>query len=169
MQAWQKRLCIIWLSFVSSQGCYHHMSTFPNKGLLLHSIIWVWNRLSFRLSFMKTGSSISWSCEAPDMVAPSSAVVLPASPAFGATVPCWHNKHEAHIIAQEVDKLIHLTLLDDIDNSTKCAHPYHMPGKFRHIWDYKENNVFIIPSNLTDLDLQNHKAEGPCPHATQPY
>ena len=66
-------------------------------------MIWVWNGSSFMLSFMKMGPSISMSDAAPDMITPSLAEVLLASPDPGPAVPCQHNKCEACAIAQEVD------------------------------------------------------------------
>ena len=83
-------------------------------------MIWVWNGPSFMLSFMKMDLSISRSCEASDVVAPSSPGVLLASPNSGAAVPHQHNKCKAHAIVQEVENwssslsLMTLTILPSV-------------------------------------------------------
>ena len=160
-----------WLSLTSFQGCYHHMSTFPSKGLVLHSMIWVWNGPNFMLSFMMMGLSISWPCEASGVVAPSLVGMLPASGNSQAAIPHWHNKRKACTIAQGVDNLSNslsfmtLTILPSMH--IPIMRRMHLENSL--IWDHKENDVFIIISNLTDLDSQDHKAKRPHPPATQPY
>ena len=65
---------------------------------------------------------------------------------------------------------VQLTFLFHINYPPECAGPYSewdMPGKLRFIWDYKEDDVLIIPSDLGDLYSQYYNAKRSGPHATQ--
>ena len=127
--------------------------------LVLHSIIWVWNGPSFRFSFMKTGSSIYWSGEAMDAVAPSSAGALPPSPTSRAAVPCQHNKWEAHIITQEVDNwssslsLMTLTILPSMH--VPITRGMHLENSDSSGTKRKTRSLSYL-TNLTNLDSQDN-------------
>ena len=124
----------------------------PRRGLVLHSKIWVWNDPSLTFSFMKTGLSI---CE-PDVdsrvVAPS-AGPSPAAP-------------EVLTITHEVDNLSNSLSFVTLLSSQVCRSLSwgNMPGKLRFSWYYQENDILIIPGNLSDLYSQDHevKRSSPC-------
>ena len=116
---------------------------------------------SFTLSFMKISSSISWSCEASDMVPPLSAGVLLVSPDSRALVPHWYNKCEACAIAQEVDhwsnslSLMTLTIF-------QCVHISIMRGTHLENLDSSRTTRKTMSSSYPAISLTwTHKITKP--------
>ena len=132
----------------------------PRRGLVLHSKIWVWNGPSLTFSFMKTGLSISRPDTDSGAAAPSVGPFLAAPEFTTAVSPCLTSRRLSPSPMRWTSCPTHFPLSHYFP--PKHAGPYHegnVPGKLGFIWDYQENDVFVIPGD--------HEAKRLSPCATQ--